>query len=246
MQINKKLQSVDPAATIVGADRVHPQNGGHFVMAYNILDKIEDQGTRSSIKINAKRARVVESLNCAVDQVECDGEEVAFRVNHHTLPMPIINGYEEVNRYLPFAEDYNREELSIDNLPKGDYQLSIDGVVVDTLSSSDLGRGVDLVAMPLSPRLGEAQRVMELINDYAAAQSSLRLIANVEHRLMSEYRGGESLQERGDYLADLIEQNRGGEYYEHQLRQRERYLTLKPDQKRFVSEMERLHREKMS
>jgi hypothetical protein len=36
-RLNDRLQSRDPAATIVGTDRVHPGPTGHFVMTYQFL-----------------------------------------------------------------------------------------------------------------------------------------------------------------------------------------------------------------
>ncbi len=248
MSINQQKQSVDPEATIVGSDRVHPQNEGHFVMAYNILNVIENRGVRSAINIDYRKAKVAEATNCTVDKVERDRRkgELTFQVDLKALPMPKIAGFNEMNEYLPFAKEFCRDMLYVGSLPEGSYNLYIDDVSVSEFSSQELCDGVDLSSYPNTPQNLQSQEILDFINRYSSIQGSLRLISNVEHRMLTDYKGGESLDERVEYLDELIESNRGGQYYNNQLRQRGMYIKLKPDQQRYIDEFETLHREKVS
>ncbi len=243
--INSYMQSLDPSLSIIGPDRVHPQNLGHFVMAYNILRQLHPAGELSSIEINADSGVVTTAVNCEVESVDTS-DGLSFRVKHRSLPMPHMAGYDEAMKYVDFDGEYNCEMLRVKSLESGRYRLSIGGVVVDTLSSDNLRLGVNMSSYLNSPRYAEAKPILNIINDYSSISGRLRLIANVEYRLLKRYQGSDSLDERADYLAQLIEQGRGGVYYEFQLKQRKRYLELKPQEDSLLREQELAYRKKVA
>ena len=172
--LNQQFQQKDPAFTLCGSDRIHPDNDGHMVMAYLFLKAQGFVGKDvANMEINANKKEAVKAENCTVSNIKKIGNELRFDYLAEALPYPldtIARGWgqkksqAEVTKVVPFMEDMNREMLKVSGL-KGNYKLLIDDEEIGTWSAGELAKGINLAAESKTPQYQQALTVMHL-NEY--------------------------------------------------------------------------------
>lgn len=171
MELNRKGQQKNPAFTLCGSDRIHPDNDGHMVMAYLFLKAQGFAGKCvADMDINAKTMQVVKEENCTVSNLKKAGNEIKFDYLAKALPYPmdtIARGWMQ-NRpqsaakdVVPFVEEMNQERLVVTGL-SGKYKLLIDGEEIGVWSAKDLAKGINLAEITLTPQYQQALAVMRL------------------------------------------------------------------------------------
>lgn len=172
LDINAREQAKDPKYTLIGNDRVHPDNDGHMVMAYIFLKAQGMTGKDvANININGKTGKVVNSGNCTISNVVRNRGTLSFDYLAKSLPYPldtIAHGWgfkrpqAQVVKAIPtFMRDIDNENLTVTGL-KGNYLLTIDGQKIDTLSAEQLKEGVNLANYRQTPQYQQACAVMAL------------------------------------------------------------------------------------
>ncbi len=88
--INEKFQQNDPAFTLCGNDRIHPDNDGHMIMAYLILKAQGFAGKEvADINIDASKASLVSSSNCEISDIKKTPTGITFDYLANALPYPM-------------------------------------------------------------------------------------------------------------------------------------------------------------
>lgn len=175
LRINEEQQAKDPTFTICGNDRVHPDNDGHMVMAYIFLKAQGMVGKPvADVQIDARSKKVVRSVNCTVSDLTAGRRELSFSYLAESLPYPldtIAHGWgfkrpqaQAVKMVPSLVRDISNEQLKITGL-KGNYRLTIDGVVIDTITAQRLAQGVNLAEYRHTPQYQQACAVMALNED---------------------------------------------------------------------------------
>lgn len=170
--LNMKRQKADPTFTLIGTDRIHPDNDGHTVMAYLFLQAQGMVGKKvADMELDAKSGKVTKSGNCRISKVKPTYEGLQFDCLAASLPFPldtIAHGWgfsrsaAQVTKTIPsFINDLSDEHLCVKGLD-GIYQLSIDNIIIDTLSAATLERGINLSVYRHTPQYQQALTVMAL------------------------------------------------------------------------------------
>ena len=172
--LNQQNQQKDPAFTLCGSDRIHPDNGGHMVMAYLFLKAQGFVGKEvAEMEINANKKQAVKVENCTVSNIKKNGKDLSFDYLAEALPYPLDTiargwgqkkGQAEATKVIPFMDEMNREVLKVTGL-KGDYKLLIDEEEIGIWSGDDLAKGINLAAESKTPQYQQALTVMHL-NEY--------------------------------------------------------------------------------
>ena len=137
-------------------DRVHPQHGGHLIMAAAVLKAWNAPATVADIEINAQNGQVERAENTRISSVTTGGDKLSFTELDNTLPWPLDRDPErDADTQVALAvtdteQDLNRYMLKVTGLKAARYQLAVDGKALGTFASSDLANGIDL-AMPERP-----------------------------------------------------------------------------------------------
>ena len=77
--LNQQFQQKDPAFTLCGSDRIHPDNDGHMVMAYLFLKAQGFVGKDvANMEINANKKEAVKAENCTVSNIKKIGNELSI------------------------------------------------------------------------------------------------------------------------------------------------------------------------
>jgi lysophospholipase L1-like esterase len=181
-RINAEGQAKDPDFTVVGADRVHPGETGHLVMAYLVLKAQGMTSCVSTIEIDAVRAAAVRTERCVVSDLQAGASAVEFTCLAQSLPFPVSAGARPALDLVPLVADLDREVLSVTGLAVGTYELLIDGVAVEQATAAALAQGVNLALNPRTPQYRQALAV-KVINDQrqTLVGQRLRVFAFIEH-----------------------------------------------------------------
>lgn len=172
--LNQQYQQKDPAFTLCGSDRIHPDNDGHMVMTYLFLKAQGFAGKDvANVEINAGKKQAVKSENCIITNIKKIGKDLSFDYLAEALPYPldtIARGWgqkksqAEAMKVVPFMDEMNREMLKITGL-KGQYKLLIDNEEIGIWDANDLAKGINLAAESKTPQYQQALAVMHL-NEY--------------------------------------------------------------------------------
>lgn len=172
--INQQFQQKDPAFTLCGSDRIHPDNNGHMVMAYLFLKAQGFAGKDvANFEINANKKQAVKSENCTISNIKKIGKDLSFDYLAEALPYPldtIARGWgakksqAEATKVVPFMDEMNREILKVTGL-KGKYKLLIDEEEIGIWNADELAKGINLAAESKTPQYQQALSVMHL-NEY--------------------------------------------------------------------------------
>lgn len=171
MELNRREQSKNPAFTLCGSDRIHPDNDGHMVMAYLFLKAQGFAGSKvADIDINAKDLKVVKEENCTISNLKKVGRNIRFDYLAKSLPYPldtVARGWGQSRAQalaadiVPFMEEMNQERLTVGGL-SGKYKLLIDGEEMGVWSGKELAKGINLAEITYTPQYQQALAVMRL------------------------------------------------------------------------------------
>ena len=170
--MNRKQQQTDPAFTLIGSDRIHPDNDGHMAMAYLFLQAQGMVGRKvADMEVDALKGKATKSGNCRISKVKPTYDGLQFDYLAASLPFPLdtvahgwgfSRGAARVTKVIPsFIDDLSDEHLTVKGL-NGIFRLSIDGIVIDTLSAATLSRGINLSRYRHTPQYQQALAVMAL------------------------------------------------------------------------------------
>ena len=192
--LNIKQQQTDLAFTIIGNDRIHPDNDGHMAMAYLFL---QAQGMVvkkvADMQLDATSGKVTKAGNCRISKVKRTDSTLQFDCLAASLPFPLdtiahgwgfSHGAAQVTRVIPsFIDDLSDEHLTVKGL-NGNYELTIDGIVIDTLSAASLSAGINLSQYRHTPQYQQALVVMALNETRWEVERRLREWAWVNYDFM--------------------------------------------------------------
>lgn len=183
--INVELQKKDKKESIVGKDRVHPGELGHFIIASKILDVlIKDERVVSNIVINNKKKRKKVISNNNVLEIQSQGKDkIEFIVYPNSLPFPSFC-YDTLGLKLTsFDQNLNQELIKIEGLKSGVYYIKIDNIILDSLSNFDLENGISLSKYN-TPQMKQSLEVYKLSRNIMSLQKHLRDLKFVEYSII--------------------------------------------------------------
>ncbi len=190
MQINARIQQRDPAFTLCGNDRIHPDNDVHMVMAYLFLKAQGFAGNKvAEIAIDAGNQNVIAAVNCDLSAVRKTETGISFDYKANSLPYPLDTvprgwgnkkSQYEALRAVPFMEEMNQEQLVVTGL-QGRYRLVIDDEEIGVWSAEELAAGINLAALTNTPQYQQALGVMYLNEERWEIERRFRDYAWVQH-----------------------------------------------------------------
>ena len=231
--INKTIQQRDPAATIIGADRVHPGAQGHLVMAYEFLRSTGAQKYVSDIVVGKTDAESNKlSFNCVVKNLIRNNGAIEFSVRENSLPFPVDESAEPALRLVDFTNDFNQQVIRFKNVPADQYQLFIDSIRIGSFSSGELQKGVNLALFKNTPQYQHALKIMDLYNEYRKNQLLYRNIVTIEiHHLPDTLKNAERNVQEAFLSRRLEEKYKTSPQYVYYTNQFKSYLANKNKEK---------------
>lgn len=172
---NREKQEVDPKFTIVGPDRVHPQEPGHLLMAYTFLKAQNADGLVSDIGLDFKRKEVEKSIKADVSDVQWTQNSIEFTVHEESIPMPLDEKALPLLADIPVVRDLNQQILQMRSLRRGQWGLEIDGCRVGEWNQMEWERGINLAMNAKTPMFVQARKVHDAV--FARRAEELRFVS---------------------------------------------------------------------
>lgn len=166
-------------------DRIHPQQGGHWLMAESLLETWHAAPLVSAVSINASgKVLTAEAQNAEVRKLHRvkghpKGGIVWIQLDR-ALPLPLPPGEVDpvlalVVKLSDLVRSLDEETLRIKGLPAGMYDLRIDDREMGSYSQQDFSSGVNLATLD-TPMLEQSRLVAydtKRKNDIQAARFDL-------------------------------------------------------------------------
>ncbi len=238
--INDREQRRDPKFTLVGRDRVHPGDVGHFVMAYILLKAQHVPKYVAKMHVAADAHAVREAANCRITNLQADRDRVTFECLEAALPCPVAKSAADALRLVPFTEELNQEVLQVEGLTPRTYTLCIDGRPVGDYDAQALAAGVNLATNAKTPQYQQAEQVAALNATRLSLESGrLRTFAAVRHGTLSRSKiDGNDLAAVKELFTERLEKMKGSPYYGYNKFMYENYLKYKPLEQQTIAEVE--------
>ncbi|MEO6134385.1 MAG: SGNH/GDSL hydrolase family protein, partial [Ginsengibacter sp.] len=176
--VNKKIQEHNIKKSIIGRDRVHVSELGHFVMAYQFIKTLPVTKEVYHITIDAGLKKLKQQVNCSVSNLVSKKNVTSFNSISKSLPFPSPKGI-NVDSLFEFTDELNADILQINGLAKGNYKLSIDTVTVGVFNNNIFAKGINLSRFTSTPQYLQAKRILSLFDDYWKIERDLRIIKYV-------------------------------------------------------------------
>ncbi|MBN8217102.1 MAG: SGNH/GDSL hydrolase family protein [Spirochaetes bacterium] len=153
----------DPAFTLCGNDRVHPQGLGHAVMARLLLAGLDVPPRVASIEIDAGAPGSSRWEGGRLSSLKRTPRGLRFRWRSDALPWIGDGEATQAARALthPLPE-WNGAPLAVTGLAPGSHRLVSDGETIYRADAETWARGVDLARIPAAPDAARSERVRDL------------------------------------------------------------------------------------
>jgi len=243
--LNTRLQKDDPKFTLVGRDRVHPGEVGHFVMAYLILKGQGVPRCVAQLTLAADTGRVVLADNCRVSQLQATPGAISFDCLENALPFPVPNTAEAALKLVPFQDELNQELLKVTGLAPGMYTLAIDGQDIGRYDAAGLAAGVNLALNPKTPQYQHALQVSQInATRHTLESGRLRTIAAIHHSLLGSGKVDVNDAQAVDAALEKgLETKKSSPQYEYYKGQVAAYRKYKPAYAATVSEVQQARKD---
>jgi len=238
VSINAEKQKLDPHFTIIGPDRVHPQESGHLIMAGEFLKAQQLTGVVSRIVIDSVAGRAGSLENCEVSNLSIKPEAVSFTCNEHSLPFPISDAAKPALELIPFVQDFDQETLRVTGLAAGDYELKIDGQSVRTNTAAELAAGVNLALETRTPQYQQALAVQAALGKKWSTVDKIRTIAYVEFSSWPDAPRPVDVALLKPKLDVQLAAANGKSWQPYIRDQQKKYFELKPHEAEFPAQVE--------
>jgi hypothetical protein len=165
MKIMLDARAAKPDAHIGGGDAVHPGPPGHTIMAWSILKGLNAPALVSCACIDVTRwlrSKVTCEKQCRISNVTVTDGVLSFDRLDSALPMPIDVRAVSALQLAPLTDDLNRYLLAVSGLKADSYDLSIDGLMVATLTRESLEKGFNLATVA-TPNALQSMQVLDLV-----------------------------------------------------------------------------------
>ena len=167
-------QKDDEYFSFVRPDRVHPEELGHSIMAWEFLKCQGAPAVVSSVEIDAKDGKVTKTENGEVSGLKVGELGGSFDLLAKALPFPVHE------KALPYLKEFdventlNRETVKVMGLAAGVYALKIDGAEVGRYAAEELAKGVGLGFNTKTPQYRQAQAVAKRHDELRERERVLR------------------------------------------------------------------------
>jgi hypothetical protein len=164
----KAANATSPAlAEEIIPDQVHPQEGGHWIMAESLLKTWQAPSLVTSVTIDAGAKPSADAANSSVTGLTAAKGKIIGKIGwtqaDKALPLPFAPAEIEPVTALVLSNSdlvaaLDQETLQVRTLAAGDYDLLIDGHKIGSFTAAQLAAGINLATME-TPMLEQARLV---------------------------------------------------------------------------------------
>ncbi|NME66748.1 SGNH/GDSL hydrolase family protein [Flammeovirga aprica] len=222
--INTTYQQENPSFTIIGKDRVHPEDAGHYVMAGALVKEVLEKHPYAYSMISKSENMVIFENECTVVLSNKNKpNQFSFDRKSSTLPFPSIPQFKKGEQFSNVFQTFNTDIIAVSGLEKGEYLVEIDNKTIGHFSHQQLQNGINLAVLSETPQYKQAQKVIQLCSEYHQLQAKVRSVALTEYRMLNDYKGPATFEAKLDFLLEKLEKQRGKSWYAYNKKTIESY-----------------------
>ena len=150
------------AGVSLGGDGVHPGPVGQYTMAATILAALDVDREVSSATIKPDGS-VVEAKRCKISDSSAKEGKLTFTRLDERSPWPLAPEAISAAVLMPEIADLSRYILTVPGLVAGQYNVTMDGKPVATVSDKELAKGWNMSTLRLGPLGERADKINGLI-----------------------------------------------------------------------------------
>ena len=240
-KINLEQQKLDSSFTITNKlDRIHSEETGHFVMAYQFLKDKNAPKFVSKIIINSNKTKADNCTNCEVKNILKIENGITFSVKENALPFPTKENQKEALQLVPFMNEFNVELLQVNELlANTEYQLKIDNEIIGSFTGKQLDKGINLAEYHNTPQYKQAEKVLGVLQQLWKIEGKLRGMKFIEYLpFYKEIKNKHNFKEVEIFMdSAFIAHNYDDPYYKSELN---KFLDNKPKEEEYKKECDML------
>lgn len=146
------------------ADRTHPNEAGHYIMAYSFLKSQGESGLVASADIDAQN-KTASAINAQVSNISADNSNISFTYKPKSLPLAADTYLRQTEQVIAINDELNREIIKVSGLQDGSYSIKMNSnTVMENVSSDELSEGVNIADAQNNPNQQQALLVKGIIN----------------------------------------------------------------------------------
>lgn len=160
---------------VLSKDGIHANPIGQTIIGLVILKGMNAPAEIASLdmKVANKKLMVTRTSRCQVKDMKLSPQgDISFNRLAEALPCPVEAQGEQVGRFLEivdFADEINRDILSVTDLPCSAYELKINNVLIGTYTAVELAKGVNIAEPMKGPLWDQAMVVAQATLDRQTA-----------------------------------------------------------------------------
>jgi lysophospholipase L1-like esterase len=143
-------------------DGIHLSVMGQYALAYSILEGLGAPAGVSSVTVTAGNPDDMTADGCTVTNLHNDGTIIEFSRLDEGLPLTPGNAFRLFAPVIPALRRLSTYELTVRDLPRGQYAVSANGQSIGTFSDFHLGKGLNLAEVSGTPWARQAKIVQWL------------------------------------------------------------------------------------
>ena len=146
---------------------VHPNWGGHLIMATAILQGLHAPAQVSALTLDAAGHAISALEGCTAEMQDAPDGAVQFKRTDRALPWPVpadpsIDVVLKIPGFDP-ATALDQYELTVTGLTAASYKLLIDGQEIGAYAAADLAKGVNLGFIRQGPIYDQEQKLLKAV-----------------------------------------------------------------------------------
>ncbi|MFA6293062.1 MAG: GDSL-type esterase/lipase family protein [Victivallales bacterium] len=144
-------------------DAVHPGPTGQLTMAAALLTALKAPGLVSRSAIDAKTGNANEVVQCKIQNIKNAGDSLSFDRLDDSLPFPIPDDARPALNVVDSIANLSQYILTVSGLKSDKYDVSVDGVKVATVASSELAKGWNMGLLDKGPVADQCRSILQLV-----------------------------------------------------------------------------------
>ncbi len=159
----QQSRKTEPNFTLV-PDGIHPDAGGHMILAYAIASDLGLSKRCSTIDVarGSDDAAVVKVTGGKVTDARYVADGLEFTFHPASLPLPVPEAARIGAALIPLGHRLSYEAIYLHGLPAGNYTLNINDQPIGNYTAAVLESKLELESIESTPQYQQALRVMEL------------------------------------------------------------------------------------
>lgn len=178
---NETREKLYSDTVLIAADRVHPNDNGNFVMAYQCIKDMGLDNIVACVELDVN-AKTINAENAEVELINCTRNSAEYVYKPKSLPFAVNSAYKSVKENICGIDiaDINKEEIKIIGLEEGEYKVCANTNTLLRCTNEELQSGINIAECLNNPNQKKAMESYKILNTGCGIIQSMRSVLPTE------------------------------------------------------------------